>query len=51
VVVGATRHLPPPIILLGLGFLLGERGLNFISVAPDDTLLETVGLLTLAEPR
>lgn len=37
-----------PIIFLGLGFLLGERGFNFLSVAPGDPLLESVGLLTLA---
>ena len=37
-----------PIIFLGLGFVLGERGLGMLSLGPEDPLLETVATLTLA---
>ncbi len=37
-----------PIIFLGLGFLLGERGLNILTIGPESALLEAVATLTLA---
>ncbi len=35
-------------IFLGLGFLLGERGLGFIVVGPEGPVLESIAILTLA---
>jgi NhaP-type Na+/H+ or K+/H+ antiporter len=37
-----------PILFLGLGFLLGDRGLGYISIEPDDGSLEVVAVLSLA---
>lgn len=37
-----------PIIFLGLGFVLGERGFGVLQIGPDDALLETVATVTLA---
>ena len=37
-----------PVIFLGLGFLLGERGLDVFQMGPHDQLLEIVATLTLA---
>ncbi|MGH9369346.1 MAG: cation:proton antiporter, partial [Thermoanaerobaculia bacterium] len=37
-----------PVIFLGLGFLLGEKGLGIISVSPHDPTLEAVGIITLS---
>ena len=37
-----------PVIFLGLGFLLGGRGLDVIQMGPDDQVLEVVATLTLA---
>jgi sodium/hydrogen antiporter len=37
-----------PIIFLGLGFLLGERGLGLLTRDPEDAMLESVAVLTLA---
>ena len=37
-----------PLIFLGLGFLVGERGLGLISMGPHDPVLEVVATLTLA---
>ncbi|MFQ6027028.1 MAG: cation:proton antiporter [Dehalococcoidia bacterium] len=37
-----------PLLFLGLGFLLGERGLDLISMGPHDPVLEVVATLTLA---
>jgi sodium/hydrogen antiporter len=37
-----------PILFLGLGFLLGERGLGLIVIHPESAALETVATLTLA---
>jgi len=37
-----------PMIFLGLGFLLGDRGLGVLQIGPDDALLETVATVTLA---
>jgi NhaP-type Na+/H+ or K+/H+ antiporter len=37
-----------PMIFLGMGILLGERGLNVLSLSPHDKSLEVVGTLTLA---
>jgi NhaP-type Na+/H+ or K+/H+ antiporter len=37
-----------PIVFLGLGFLLGERGLGFIAVGPHDATLESVAIVSLA---
>ena len=37
-----------PLIFLGLGFLLGERGFDLLQMAPHDQLLEIVATLTLA---
>lgn len=37
-----------PMIFLGLGFLLGERGLGILQVGPHDPTLETVATLSLA---
>ncbi|MBA2713518.1 MAG: cation:proton antiporter [Rubrobacteraceae bacterium] len=37
-----------PIIFLGLGFLLGGRGLGVLELGPESGLLETVATLTLA---
>ena len=37
-----------PIIFLGLGFLLGERGLGLLTLGPEDAVLESVAVLTLA---
>lgn len=37
-----------PIIFLGLGMLIGERGLDFISIDVHDPTLEFIGILTLS---
>ena len=37
-----------PILFLGLGFVLGERGLGLLSLGPEDAVLESVAVLTLA---
>jgi ribosomal protein L11 methyltransferase len=37
-----------PMIFLGLGVLLGERGLGFIAVGPHDRTLEAIAVLNLA---
>jgi NhaP-type Na+/H+ or K+/H+ antiporter len=37
-----------PMIFLGLGFLLGERGLGLLRVGPHDLTLEAIGVITLA---
>ena len=37
-----------PILFLGLGFLLGERGLGLIQMGPHDPILEVVATLTLS---
>src|SRR5919202_3822024 len=37
-----------PMLFLGLGFLLGERGLGVLTVTPEDGALETVATLSLA---
>ena len=37
-----------PIIFLGFGFLLGDRGLGILKLGPESALLETVATLTLA---
>ena len=37
-----------PVIFLGLGFLLGQRGLAVIQMGPHDQILEIVATLTLA---
>ena len=37
-----------PLLFLGLGFLVGERGLGLISMGPRDPVLEMVATLTLA---
>src|ERR687885_479811 len=37
-----------PIVFLGLGFLLGGRGLGVIDVGPGDAALEAVAFLVLA---
>ena len=37
-----------PIVFLGLGFVLGERGFGVLRIGPDDALLETVATVTLA---
>lgn len=37
-----------PIIFLGIGFLLGSRGLDLIDIAPDDPTLEAVAIVSLS---
>jgi sodium/hydrogen antiporter len=37
-----------PVLFLGLGFLLGDRGLGFISIGLDSNVLEVVAVVTLA---
>jgi sodium/hydrogen antiporter len=37
-----------PIIFLGLGFLLSERGLGLLTLSPEDTAVESIAVLTLA---
>jgi NhaP-type Na+/H+ or K+/H+ antiporter len=37
-----------PIIFLGLGFLIGERGLGLLALTPEDPTLEAIAVLTLA---
>ena len=37
-----------PMLFLGLGFLLGDRGLQFISIGLDSRMLEVVAVLALA---
>ena len=37
-----------PILFLGLGFLLGERGVGLIQMGPHDPILEVVATLTLS---
>jgi len=37
-----------PIIFLGLGFLIGERGFGLLTLGPEDPTLETIAVLTLA---
>ncbi len=46
----AVERLPIsfPIIFLGLGFLLGARGLNLVSVGPRDAVVDVIATLTLA---
>ena len=37
-----------PMLFLGLGFLLGDRGLGFVSIGLDSSLLEVVAVVALA---
>jgi NhaP-type Na+/H+ or K+/H+ antiporter len=37
-----------PIVFLGLGFVLGEKGLGFLTLGPGNAGLESVAVLTLA---
>ena len=37
-----------PMLFLGLGFLLGDRGLQFISIGLDSSVLEIVAVVALA---
>jgi len=37
-----------PIIFLGLGFLIGERGFGLLTLSPENPTLETIAILTLA---
>lgn len=37
-----------PIIFLGLGFLVGEKGLSLLTVNAEDATLESIAILTLA---
>ena len=37
-----------PLMFLGLGFLLGERGFDVIRIGPHDEVLEIVATLTLS---
>jgi hypothetical protein len=37
-----------PIIFLGLGFLIGERGFGLLTLKPEDHTLEAIAILTLA---
>jgi len=37
-----------PIIFLGLGFLIGERGFGLLTLSPEDHTLEAIAILTLA---
>src|ERR671916_1646455 len=37
-----------PIIFLGLGFLIGERGFGLLTLTPEDPILESIAILTLA---
>jgi sodium/hydrogen antiporter len=37
-----------PMLFLGLGFLLGDRGLGFISIGLDNNVLEVVAVIALA---
>ena len=37
-----------PLVFLGLGFLLGERGLGLIKTDLHDTTLEAIAILTLS---
>ena len=37
-----------PIIFLGLGFLIGERGFGLLTLGPENPTLETIAILTLA---
>lgn len=37
-----------PIIFLGLGFLIGERGFGLLTLTPEDPTLEAIAILTLA---
>ncbi len=37
-----------PVIFLGLGFLLGQRGLDVVQIGAHDPVLEIVATLTLA---
>jgi NhaP-type Na+/H+ or K+/H+ antiporter len=37
-----------PIIFLGLGFLIGERGFALLTLSPEDHTLEAIAILTLA---
>jgi sodium/hydrogen antiporter len=37
-----------PIIFLGLGFLIGERGMGLLTLTPEDPTLEAIAILTLA---
>ena len=47
---GAVERSPLtfPLLFLGLGFLLGERGLGLIQMGPYSTVLEVVATLTLS---
>ena len=47
---GIVERIPVsfPMIFLGLGFLLGERGLGLIHVDVHDAALETIATLSLA---
>ena len=37
-----------PLMFLGLGFVLGERGIGVVEMGPDDPVLEVVATLTLS---
>ncbi len=37
-----------PVIFLGLGFLLGQKGFGLLSLTPRDPTLEAVGIITLS---
>jgi sodium/hydrogen antiporter len=37
-----------PIIFLGFGFLIGERGFGLLTLTPEDPILESIAILTLA---
>jgi sodium/hydrogen antiporter len=37
-----------PIIFLGFGFLIGERGFGLLTLSPEDHTLEAIAILTLA---
>ena len=47
---GAVERSPLtfPLLFLGLGFLLGERGVGLIQMGPYSTVLEVVATLTLS---
>ena len=47
---GAVERSPLtfPLLFLGLGFLLGERGVGLIEMGPYSTVLEVVATLTLS---
>ena len=47
---GVVERAPQsfPIIFLGLGFLIGERGFGLLTLTPEDPTLEAIAILTLA---